>query len=159
MASKQHSRRREGFRLLAAGRTPRQVAAKLGVAVSTVYGWQTQRRAPLQGAPIWDFRAATRLLTAKAPRVLQKLLSLAEAGDMRAIALVVRLLGGVSPEAQIERLYLERRQEELDHILSRHVPQFGVNVKAVLAEATAKTDEAFANQPIPVYLRPRVPKL
>jgi len=155
MASNQSSRRDEGLALLAAGQTPKQVAAQLHVAVPTVYSWRARDRAPVRGPALWDFRSATRLLTAEGPKVFQKLLSLAKAGDMRAIALVVKLLGGVTPDQQLEHFYLERNWEDLGRVLRRYPKEFGAELMGVLAEASARTDEAFATTPLPAHLRPR----
>jgi hypothetical protein len=76
----------EGLRLLEGGVSPGEVAAQLGVSRSTVYRWRDQRLA-----------SDDEVLLAAHPKVLRKLVSLAQKGDIRAIKEVLSRSSEVVP--------------------------------------------------------------
>ena len=90
----------EALSLLEEGRAVEEVAQQLGVSARTVRRW---RRGPTPAEPQRpeaQMDALAEMLRAEGPAVARVILGLAKGGDVRAAALVVRLLGNTLTSAE-----------------------------------------------------------
>jgi len=121
------SRRREARQLLADGLSPKQVAARLGVGLTTIYRWRDQ--------PASADTTEGAALRAAYPGVLMKLISLAQGGDIRAIKEVLSRAGEVvpdpTPEEHDSEQQIEIMMRVIEYELDRISPLLASNMVAV----------------------------
>jgi transposase-like protein len=118
-------RRAEGLRLLESGRSPKEVASQLGVGLSTVYRWrELYLAAPDSGGDV---------LRAAHPRILRKLVALAQEGDIRAIKEVLSRIsdGSADPSLAEEHPDEEAFVRIVEHELNRISPLLATQWLAV----------------------------
>lgn len=152
------ARRREGLRLLQSGVTVKEVAEKLGVRPETVGKWVREDRARgargaergarkrslrtvskgrARGAP--SGASITAMLKAEAPHIARVLLDMAKGGDMRAAALVMKLIGDhIGSTEDINGRDPEADERELERELKSIPPAIASEIVALLAKAEAE---------------------
>jgi transposase-like protein len=134
--------------LLEGGMVVEEVADQLGVSARTVRRWrQGPRRAEPQ-SPEAQTDALAEMLRAEGPAVARVMLDLAKGGDVRAAALVVRLLGNMLTSAE------ERDDgdsdgalDDLERELSSLPPDIASEIVGLLAQAGS---EAASKRAAPV---------
>ena len=126
----------EALSLLEEGNAVEEVAKRLGVSPRTVRRW---RRGPATAKPPSPDRhtdALAEMLRAEGPAVARVMLDLAKGGDVRAAALVVRLLGNTLMSAE-ERDDgdSEGVLDDLEHELNSLPSEIASEIVGLLAQA------------------------
>jgi len=152
MTTVSDSRREEGLRLLAEGCSVKEVATRLGVVPSTVYRWR-DRPASAEGA-------SEQALCAAHPRVIRKLIALAEDGDIRAIKEVLSRMDQIreaQPAPTDEEAEMALSLAVLDSELENVTPLLASQIMAVYVRVCQKLEKIHAGEippPPPVELEP-----
>ncbi len=126
--------------LLEQGLTAKEVAEALGVSARTVRRWRrggTTAR-PVDRKP--DAEALAEMLRAESPAVARVILDLAKGGDVRAAALVVKLLGNtlIAAEGRDDG-DSDAALSDLERELSSLPPEIASEIVGLLAQAESET--------------------
>lgn len=126
----------EALSLLGEGRAVEEVAKRLGVSPRTVRRWRRGPAPAKPQRPDTQTDALAEMLRAEGPAVARVILDLAKGGDVRAAALVVRLLGNTLTSAE-ERDDgdSESALDDLEHELNSLPPEIVSEIVGLLAQA------------------------
>jgi len=127
------------FSLLEQGVTPEEVAEELEVSPRTVRRWRRGGTAAGQRGPKADAEILAQMLRAESPAVARVILDLAKGGDVRAAALVVKLLGNTLTSAE-ERDDgdSDAALSDLERELSSLPPEIASEIVGLLAQAESE---------------------
>ncbi len=122
--------------LLEGGMVVEEVAEQLGVSGRTVRRWRQGPRKAEPQRPEAQTDALVEMLRAEGPAVARVILDLAKGGDVRAAALVVRLLGNMltSPEERDDG-HSDGALDDFERELSSLPPDIASEIVGLLAQA------------------------
>jgi len=128
------------FSLLARGATAAEAAQRLAVSARTLRRWRQQKQeANSKPVAIDKLRRQTEalkeMLRAEGPAVARVLLDLAKGGDVRAAALVVKLLGNTLTEEESDDADTEADLSELERELRALPSAIASEIVGLLAQA------------------------
>ena len=133
------ARREEALKLLAGGRPVREVAEAVGVTDRTVRAWRQvsrggKRPRAKKHTPPQQPESLETMLRSEFPAVARKLLEEAKGGDVRAAALVVKLLGNISLSEETDDGDADAARD-LERELRSIPPPIASEIVGLLAEA------------------------
>ena len=130
--------------LLGGGMVVEEVADQLGVSARTVRRWRQGPTKPKPQSPEAQADALAEMLRAEGPAVARVMLDLAKGGDVRAAALVVRLLGNtLTSVEERDDSDSEGALDDLEHELNSLPSEIASEIVGLLAQAqsaAASTD-------------------
>lgn len=143
------ARKQKALALLGEGLSPSQVAAAVGAAASTVRRWRREKvsRTGAQARRGGRSRPQTaagvaQLLRAEGPAVARVLLDLAKDGDVRAAALVMKLVGNeLTSDEEADEESADTAVADLERRLQGLSPAIASEIVGLLAQAESEAAE------------------
>ena len=148
----------KAFSLLADGASVDQAAPALGVSPRTIRRWRRQQReGPTKPKQTPKAKALAEILRVEGPAVARVILDLAKGGDVRAAALVVKLLGNTLTTEESDDGESDALLSDIERDLRALPPAIASEIVGLLAQAESEAASDAGGKDAPSGRRARRP--